>query len=396
MTDFDFKGAAAPVRRLAAPLLMAGLVAVPLSACGPGEAQDGAGPAPTVTVAAPEVRRLTEWDEYTGRFVPTDSVEIRSRVGGALQRVHFEDGQIVRRGDLLFTIDPRPFEAALDQAQAQVQSAETRAELAAQEFRRAELLRAENAISQEEFEQRATASREAVAALASARAAARQAALDLEFTQVRAPMSGRISDRKASPGTLVASGPGSPALATIVSQDPIYFEFTADEAAYLRYVRLNAAGSRRSGRDVQHPVRVRLMDEDAFTHQGRLVFVDNVVARGAGTMRGRALLENDDGLFTPGMFGRLQLLGSGEYEALIVPDAAIGADQTRRFVYVLSADGAVEQRLVELGPLLDGQARVIRAGLTAQDRVVVNGMMRIRPGARPQVQEAQAAPAQPS
>ena len=339
-------------------------------------------PPPAVVVASPLVMRLTEWDEYTGRFEPTDTVDVRARVDGYLDSIHFRDGAIVRAGDLLFVIDPRPYEAVLEGARADVVRAQTRLELAAAEFSRGGSLFAIRGISQEEYDRRAQARKEAEAALIVARAAERVAALNVEFTRVRAPIGGRIAENFVSVGNVISGGQaGSTLLTRIVAIDPIQFVFDASESDYLRYNRLNASGERRTSRDAPNPVRIRLLDEPSFTHVGKMDFVDNRIDPATGTITGRALVPNPGGFLTPGQLGRLRLLGSGEFEALLVPDSAILSDQSRRFVWALGTDDMPEQRVVEPGNLEQG-LRIVRAGLQRDDRIVINGMQRVRPGAR--------------
>ena len=339
-------------------------------------------PPPAVVVASPLVMRLTEWDEYTGRFEPTDTVDVRARVDGYLDSIHFRDGAIVRAGDLLFVIDPRPYEAVLEGARADVVRAQTRLELATAEFSRGESLFAIRGISQEEYDRRAQARKEAEAALIVARAAERVAALNVEFTRVRAPICGRIAENFVSVGNVISGGQaGSTLLTRIVAIDPIQFVFDASESDYLRYNRLNASGERRTSRDAPNPVRIRLLDEPSFTHVGKMDFVDNRIDPATGTITGRALVPNPGGFLTPGQLGRLQLLSSGEFEALLVPDSAILSDQSRRFVWALGTDDMPEQRVVEPGNLEQG-LRIVRAGLQRDDRIVINGMQRVRPGAR--------------
>jgi RND family efflux transporter MFP subunit len=339
-------------------------------------------PPPAVVVASPLVMRLTEWDEYTGRFEPTDTVDVRARVDGYLDSIHFRDGAIVRAGDLLFVIDPRPYEAVLEGARADVVRAQTRLELATADFSRGESLFAIRGISQEEYDRRAQARKEAEAALIVARAAERVAALNVEFTRVRAPIGGRIAENFVSVGNVISGGQaGSTLLTRIVAIDPIQFVFDASESDYLRYNRLNASGERRTSRDAPNPVRIRLLDEPSFTHVGKMDFVDNRIDPATGTITGRALVPNPGGFLTPGQLGRLQLLGSGEFEALLVPDSAILSDQSRRFVWALGTDDMPEQRVVEPGNLEQG-LRIVRAGLQRDDRIVINGMQRVRPGAR--------------
>ncbi len=337
---------------------------------------------PAVVVAPPLMMRLTEWDEYTGRFEATDTVDVRARVDGYLDSIHFRDGALVKRGDLLFVIDPRPYEAALEGARADVVRAQTRLELAVTDFTRGEALFAIKGISQEEFDRRTQTRKEAEAALIVARAAEQVTALNVEFTRVRAPIAGRISRKFVSVGNVISGGQaGSTLLTTIVAVDPIQFVFDASESDYLKYNRMNAAGERQTSREAANPVRIRLLDEPEFKHLGKMDFVDNRVDPATGTIRGRALVPNPDGFLTPGQFGRLQLLGSGEFEALLIPDSAILSDQSRRFVWTVGKDDLPEQRVVEPGNLERG-LRIVRAGLQRDDRIVINGMQRVRPGAK--------------
>ena len=353
-----------------------------LGGCRSTEALPASPPPPAVVVASPLVMRLTEWDEYTGRFEATDTVDVRARVDGYVDSIHFRDGALVAAGDLLFVIDPRPYEALLEGARADVVRAQTRLELASADFTRGEALFAIRGISQEEFDRRVQARKEAEAALIVARAAERVTALNVEFTHVRAPISGRIAQNLVSVGNLISGGQaGSTLLTTIVAVDPIQFVFDASESDYLRYNRMNASGERRTSRDAPNPVRIRLLDEASFTHGGTMDFVDNRVDAATGTIIGRALVPNRGGFLTPGQFGRVQLLGSGQFEALLVPDSAILSDQSRRFVWALGRDDIPEQRVVEPGNLEQG-LRIVRAGLQRDDRIVINGMQRVRPGAR--------------
>ncbi|MGF1543226.1 MAG: efflux RND transporter periplasmic adaptor subunit [Parvularculaceae bacterium] len=336
-------------------------------------AEAEAAPGPKVTVAAPVVKPIVEWDEYTGRFEAVDDVEIRARVSGYLTDVAFKDGDIVQAGDLLFKIDPRPFEAALAAAKADLASASAAFRNAKAENVRGERLLERNAISKEEADRRTRTLRQAEAAWAAAKAQVTAAELDLEFTEVRAPISGRISDNFVSNGNLIVGGAaGGTLLTSVVSTDPIYFEFTASEADYLKYTRLNAEGSRASSRDEANPVRLKLIDEDAFAHEGRMSFVDNQLDRSTGTMRGRATFDNPDGVFAPGMFGRLQLLGSGEYTAIMIPDSAVQTDQSEKFVWTASVENVAVRTPVELGPMVEG-LRVVRDGLDPAARVIVSG-----------------------
>jgi RND family efflux transporter MFP subunit len=341
-----------------------------------------AAPPPQVTVARPVARTVTEHDEYVGRFVAVDSVEIRARVSGYLSAIHFTDGQLVKQGDLLFTLDRRPFEVDLEQAKANLAQAKANLAFAVTDLARGKDLVGRNVISQQTFEQRTQAKSVAEANVAAQEAAVKQAALNLEFTELRAPVSGRIGDRRVSVGNLVMGNltGTTTLLATIQSTDPIRFEFTADEGSYLRYVRM--AGSRSGVNNAgKVPVKLRLLDEQIFSHQGHMDFVDNAIDNSSGTIRARAVFPNPNGTFTPGMFGRLQVAAGPPAEALLVPDAAIGTEQVRKFVLVVDDQNVAQARYLTLGPLIDG-LRVVTAGLEASDRVVVNGLMRVRAGAK--------------
>lgn len=339
-------------------------------------------PPPTVTTAQPLVKKITDWDEYTGRFQAVDYVEVRARVSGNLDRVAFEDGAIVNKGDLLFVIDQRPFQVALQEAQAQLSSAKSTLEFANRDLARAQSLIQRGNISQQALDQRIQAEKNAEASVAAAEAAVRGARLNLDFTEVRAPVAGRIGRDLVTVGNLISGGQaGSTLLATIVSLDPIYFYFDADEAAYLRYARLARGGERPSSREAPNPVRLALQDETDFRHDGAMDFVDNQISMTTGTVRGRAIFNNPNQLFIPGMFARMQLIASEPYEAMLLPDEAIGSDQERKFVYVVGNDGTVEYRVVELGPMNSG-LRVIRKGITPQDWIIVNGLQRARPGGK--------------
>jgi membrane fusion protein, multidrug efflux system len=368
-----------------------------LAACGQGQQPaQSTPPPPTVTVANPTKRTVVDHDEYVGRFVAIDSVEVRARVSGYLEQVHFTDGQIVKQGDLLFTIDRRPFQNTLDQARANLVTAKSNLTYTEGDLARGQQLVRDRTIAEQTFEQRAQAKRNAEASVAANEAAVRQAELDLQFTELRAPVTGRIGDRRVSPGNLVAGGTTAGTgtttlLATIMSTDPIRFEFTFDEASFLRYQRLAKENQNGESWGAATPVMLKLIDEKDFTHQGRMDFVDNAIDRASGTIRGRAQFANPENLFRPGMFARVQVPGSAPYEALLVPDAAIGTEQARKYVLVVGPDNSVSQKYVTLGQL-DRDLRVIKTGLSADDRVIVNGMVRARPGGKVTPQEQGAAP----
>ena len=335
---------------------------------------------PGVTVATPTAKDVTDWDEFTGRLAAVDSVEIRARVSGYVESVAFKEGAIIDEGDLLYVIDPRPYQAALDEAQAQAERAAVQLQLASKDQSRVQRLFKTRAISEEQLDTKTQEKRAAAAALQAARAAAQAAQLDVQFTRIKAPISGRISRTRVTKGNLISGGSaGSELLTTIVSLDPIYFYFTGDERAFLSYLRLDQEGVRTSSRDAQNPVRLRLTDEESYIHEGHMDFLDNQIDEATGTMQGRAVFANPDKLLVPGMFAEIELLGAGPYQALLIPDAAIGADQTQQFVYVIDENNVAERRTIEPGRLEDG-LRVIHKGLSADDRVVISGMQRVRAG----------------
>ena len=354
-----------------APQLLTGCDNKPAASSGPG--------LPAVTVSLPVQQKITEWDEYTGRFVAVKTVEIRARVSGFIDSIHFKDGQIVKQGDLLFIIDPRPYRLAVEQATADRDRTRAKLAIATHDVERATPLVRSQSVTEREFDTRKSTQEDASAAVMSADAALKQAQLNLEWTEVRAPIAGRISDRRVDAGNLIAGGQsGATLLTSIVSIDPIHFVFDGSEADFIHYLRLAAAGERPSSRDVQNPVAVRLADESDYKHLGRMDFVDNVVNAKTGTIRGRAIFDNKDGLLTPGFFGRVRLFG-GEHDALLLPDSAIASDQSNKIVFTVAADDTVGVKRVELGPLAHG-LRVIRSGLNAGDRVVIEGLARARPG----------------
>jgi RND family efflux transporter MFP subunit len=379
--------------RVAAALVLASFVA----ACGEGQKQAGAPPPPVVTVAKPIKRTVFDFDEYVGRFTAVNSVEVRARVSGYLDGLHFKDGQMVKQGDLLFTIDKRPFQYALDQARANLQTAKSNLAYAEADLNRGRELVGQKTITEQIFEQRAQAFRNAQASVSAAEAAVQQAELDLQFTELRAPVAGRIGDRRVSPGNLVTGGTSgnTTLLATIVSTDPIYFEFTFDAASFLRYERMGKGGDDVASRNASVQVALKLIDENDFEHEGRMDFVDNVIDRSTGTIRGRAVLANPNGIFTPGMFARVRVPASPPYEGLLLPDAAIGTEQARKFVLTVAADNTVVPKYVRLGQTTKDNLRVIKDGIGPDDRVIVNGLMRARPGQKVTPQEQGAGPGTP-
>ncbi|WP_245559613.1 efflux RND transporter periplasmic adaptor subunit [Luteimonas mephitis] len=349
------------------------MIAVAVSACGSSEAAPGAGmpPPPEVSVATVLSKPVHQWDTFNGRVTAVESVELRPRVSGYVQRVAFKEGQEVEKGDLLFVIDPRPYRAALDQASAQLQRARAEAKLAQAQDRRAQTLIEAKAISREEFETRKAATAQGDAGVRAAEAAVAAASLDLQFTQVRAPISGRIGRAMVTEGNLAQAD--ATLLTTLVSQDPMYVYFESDEQTYLRYADLARKGERTRS---SNPVRVGLADEPGFPHEGTVDFVDNQVDPATGTIRARAVLPNPDRVLTPGLFARVQVQGSGEFEAMLIDDKAVLTDQDRKYVYVLGADNKAVRKDVQLGRMIDG-LRVVESGLGAKDKVIVHGVQKV-------------------
>jgi len=362
------------------PLMV--LLAVTLSGCGDKPpAQAAAGP-PPVTVAQPTKRTVTDWDEFTGRFEAVEEVQVRARVGGFVNSVEFRDGAIVRAGDLLYVIDSRPFEAVAEQADGQLSDARAKAELAKRELDRALTLVQTSAVSESIVDQRRQTLQAAHAAEMQAEGALKAANLNIEFTHVLAPMAGRVSRHLVSVGNLVQGSEGNATLLTsIVTLDPIYIYFDVDEATYLKNNKLWFEGRRPSSRDTPNPVQVTLTGETKPSHDGKMDFLDNRLDVSTGTLRSRAVIPNKDFSILPGQFGRVRLIGSSPYDALLLPDTAIATDQSRKIVFVVKDDDTVEAKPVTLGPLDEG-LRVIRDGLKAEDRVIVDGIQRARVGAK--------------
>ena len=377
--------------RNAAPVA-AMLMMVSLAGCGQGQQQKAAQNLPAVTVAKPAQRMVVDLDEYVGRFVAVNSVDIRSRLSGYLSEIHFTDGQLVKKGDLLFTIDRRPFQIVLEQMRANLAQARANLAFAKADLERGQSLVQNKTITEQTYDQRTQAKNVAEASVAGQEAMVDSAELDLnEYSELRAPIDGKIGDRRVSVGNLVTGGTGgnTTLLATIVSVDPIRFEFTFDEAAYLRYQRF--AGKQGSGVD-DVPVTLKLLDEKDFLHTGKIDFVDNVINQSSGTVRGRAVFDNPDGVLSPGLFGRIRVPGSPAYLALLIPDEAIASEQARKYVLVVDDDNTARLKYVTLGQVVDG-LRVIKDGLAITDRVVIKGMMQARSGSKVTPQEEGAAPA---
>ncbi len=361
-----------------------GALSLGIAGCKEEQKAAGAGPAAggpmPVKVAAPTLKKITEWDEYTGRFQARERVEIRARVSGYLENVNFTDGQIVAKDDILFVIDQRPFKIDVERAESSFDTAN-------KEYERAQKLRKSSAISEEDLDNAFQSYREAKANLDEAK-------LNLEFTEVKSPIAGRMSRNLLDVGNLVSGADtGGTLLATVVATDPIDFYFEASEQDVLKYARLDIEGSRESSRTMKRPAYLKLQDEDDFSHEGVIDFVDNEIDRSTGTLQGRAVFTNKDDHFIPGIFGRLRIAGSGEYEATLVPEAVIGINQTQKFVYVVGKDNMVEARPVVTGPMQDGGMRVIREGLSATDQVITSGLTILRPGMPVTPQRAEEAPA---
>jgi RND family efflux transporter MFP subunit len=366
------------ITRLLSVSTMAVVIAAILAACGKTEAQNAGGPPPPqVTVAQVLAKEINEWDELSGRVEATDFVEIRPRVNGYLTSVNFQAGSMVKKGDLLFAIDARPFKAEAARADADLRRAETARELAKSEVQRAEKLVAVKAISQQEFDQRVAAVREAESQAKSAQAALNAANLNVEYAAIRAPISGRVSRAEITVGNLVSAG--QTMLTTVASQDPVHVYFDVDEQQYLKYVSLARTGERPSSRDKRNAISMGLANEDGFPHQGYVDFVDNRLDTRTGTMRGRAVFDNKQGRFTPGLFAKLKLVGSGTYNAMLINERAVGTDQSKKFVLVVDKENKATYRPVKLGPMVDG-LRVVREGLQAGETIIVNGLQRVRPG----------------
>jgi RND family efflux transporter MFP subunit len=370
-------------------LLLAGLF---LTGCGK-PSQPAAAPPPIVSVVQPVEREVVEWDEYIGRLESPKTVEIKTRVGGYLDAVHFKEGKEVKQGDLLFTIDRRPYQAEFDRAEADHQRAQSMADLAQSDAARAKRLIATKAISEEDFDTKTKTYNSAMAAVKSAGAVLDSAKLNLEFTEIRSPIDGRTSRATVTAGNLISggvSGAGATSLTTVVSQDPLYCYVDVDERSILKYIQLRREGKRESALDKPIPAEMALAGETGYPHTGFTDFVDNKIDPTTGTLRLRGVFPNPDRTLGPGFFARMRIPGSGKYPALLIPDRALGADQAQKFVYVVNAEKKVEFRPVKIGPLIDG-LRVVKEGLKAGEQIIVEGLMRVRPGivVDPRLPEAQ-------
>ncbi len=365
--------------RNAARLALVPAVLLTLAACARNEAATTGAqpPAPEVSVAQVVQRPITDFDEFTGRFVAVERVELRPRVSGYISKVSFAAGHEVRKDEVLFTIDQRPYQAELKRAEAELARARTQLGLSRSERDRAIRLLDQHAISKEEFDTRISGTEQSEANVEVASAAVDTASLNLSFTQIRSPIDGLVSREEVTAGNLVTAG--QTLLTTVVSVDRIYVEFDGDEQVYLKYAAAARKGELTNSRDTTNPVWVGLADEAGTPHEGRMVFIDNALNPQTGTIRARALLDNKDRRFTPGLFARVKLVGSAQYDALLINDSAIGTDQNVRYVFAVNHDNKIEYRAVELGAVADG-LRVVRGGLEAGESIVVNGLQRVRPG----------------
>jgi membrane fusion protein, multidrug efflux system len=375
--------------------IFAGIVCFVLSACTQQQAQaPAAPPPPAVSVANPLQKDVVEWDEYTGRFDAVDTVEVRARISGFLNEVKFTDGAIVKKGDLLFVIDPRPFQRILDRDRASLQGARVQLEFTQKDLDRARPLVANATISQQVFDQRTQAVRAAEANVLSAEASVRSSELDVEFTRIASPVTGRISRRLVSEGNYLTGGSGSGTLlTTIVSIDPIHFYFDVSEADFLKYRKLGSLAIQQDEHLAEIPVELALQTDTGFPYKGRMSFIDNRIDAGTGSLRVRAVFDNPDQLFQPGLFARVRLAGSPRYKGILLPDVAVATDQSNRFVFIVSDDGTVSSKPVVLGPVIDG-LRVIRSGVSTTDWVIVNGVQRARTGIKVKADKTIVGPAQ--
>ena len=349
-------------------------------------------PPPTVVVSKPLAKRIVDWDDFVGRFEAINSVDVRPRVSGYLQSIDFTDGQMVHKGQVLFVIDPRPYRAALDQAKGQLAHAEATLANAKVELDRAVKLLAAHAISEQEYQTRLATEQQSAADVQTAKASVETAALNVGFTRVTSPVSGRASDRRYSVGNLVTQD--STILTNVVDLDPIRFSFYGAESLYLKYQRQAQAGKRPSSRRAANPVEIRLQDQPNFAIHGRMDFVDNALDPNSGTIRGRALVSNPQFLLTPGLFGHVRLLGSGAYDAMLIPDDAITTQQSDQIVYVVGSDGKVQQKKIQTGPIVDG-LRVVRSGLKPDEEMVISGLQRAKVGVKVKTKAGEITPPNP-
>jgi RND family efflux transporter MFP subunit len=368
------------MRIFTVPILGVSCALLSIGGCGkPGGSAQSA-PPPQVSVAQVLEKRVKDWDEFTGRLQAVETVEIRPRVSGYIDKVAFTEGSQVKRGDLLFVIDPRPYQAEYDRAAADVKRYRTALDLARIELVRVQRLKDSGAVSEEELDERKSTVAQAEANVAGAQAALEAASLNLNFTRVTSPIAGRVSRAEITRGNLVTGGSnGGTLLSSVVSMDPMYLYFDADEQSYLRYAKMARSGVGPDSNDARNAVQVGLANEEGFPHAGALDFVDNQLSPQTGTIRARAVLQNQNGQFTPGLFARVQLLVSGEYSAILIEDRAVNTDQNQKYVLLLGANNQIEYRKVKLGRVIEG-LRIVREGLKPGDVIVVNGAQRAHPG----------------
>lgn len=350
---------------------------------GPGGGPGASAPPPAVTIALPVQRKVTEWDEYTGRFDAVAAVDIRARVSGYLNEVHFQDGQVVKKGDVLYSIDPRPFERALDQAKAELAQANTKVENTSLDVERGRPLVDRKIMSEKVFDDRANALRDAQAQIKVTDAKVKTAELDLYFTKISAPVEGRISRSTVVAGSWVSAGAAanSTLMTSIVTENPIHVYFDISENNWIKYRRMIERGQKGGAAQLGSDVQLALPDEAGYPHKAKVDFIDNRLDQATGTMRARALVDNKAAMFSAGMFARVRVQGSEDYLAIMLPDEAIGTDQTNKFIYTVAEDGTVGRKVVMLGPVIDG-LRIIRTGVTPTDWIITKGIQRARPGGK--------------
>jgi len=362
--------------RVAAFASLASLVL--LAGCKKAPPPQQQGPLPVNVITAVE-KEVTEWDEFTGRIEAVESVDIRPRVSGYITEIHFKAGAMVNKGDLLFVIDPRPYQADLDRAVANQEQAEAQLKLAQIDYKRTEALRQKSVVSPEEFDQKAASLQQAEASVRSAQAARDSAALNLDFTRITSPLTGRVSNERVTAGNLVTAGGADTVLTTVVSVDPFYVYIDADENSLLKYLKLREEGTRKSAVDGQIPAFIELANETGFPHEGYIDFVDNRLDPNTGTQRARGVFKTWNERLAPGFFVRMRIPGGGKYQAVLIDDKVISSQQGVKYVFVVKADNTVEHRNIETGPIFDGK-RIVKSGLKDGEKVVSTRLQIVQPG----------------